>query len=572
MATILSAESTQHARNGAQKAIAFHPAKRIGDLSRIVDHDIEILKINLVQLHDGRDEARSSAWERLESAWETVRSELADDRVSSRLTGEVSPGTGAAPAAAEVDAPMTVVPTAPLAAKVLKWVTGVLGPSISTSIRQAARWSCEPARRVELRAAALNVSSFVSSTSLAGAKHVSKGWCGLHGIVRRQAQTCESTWSRLKGRWQTSKAARPQSTEITTSTGVIEVASLPATVTSLPPLNDTPVDFPTTGPDRVTFVQTVESADVMHRGNGSANFAQCHSGEVYSSAWEEGAQLRLESAIETAKSKLALIDGASRPILATTTMAQVDKPTTSSQDMPFVLEPLPWVLGALSPVISSRTMMHHGSYHSQCIESANRLARDHKKLAGKNSLEIVRWAFEHAHGTELLSTASEAWNHSFYWQCLTPGKKRPSGELGKALDRMFGNFSNFADKFALAGATHVGSGWLWLTVNGRKQVKILTTSGADCPEARGHTCLLAIDLWEHAYFLDHQNRRREYLDALIDRRLDWDFAEQRFCLFLQRESQVRRKTSFRAGDRKRGHRTGGTRQNGRVPIKRLLPS
>jgi hypothetical protein len=111
---------------------------------------------------------------------------------------------------------------------------------------------------------------------------------------------------------------------------------------------------------------------------------------------------------------------------------------------------------------------------------------------------------------------------------------------------MFGDFSNFADKFALAGATHLGSGWLWLTTNSRKQVRILTTSGADCPEAHGHTCLLAIDLWEHAYYLDHQNRRREYLDALIDRRLDWDFAEQRFCLFLQRESEVRRKTSFRA--------------------------
>jgi Fe-Mn family superoxide dismutase len=116
---------------------------------------------------------------------------------------------------------------------------------------------------------------------------------------------------------------------------------------------------------------------------------------------------------------------------------------------------------------------------------------------------------------------------------------------------MFGDFSNFADKFALAGATHVGSGWLWLTANSRKQVRILTTSDADCPEARGHTCLLAIDLWEHAYYLDHQNRRREYLDALIDRRLDWEFAEQRFRLVLQRETQARRKTSFRAGDRKR---------------------
>ena len=97
----------------------------------------------------------------------------------------------------------------------------------------------------------------------------------------------------------------------------------------------------------------------------------------------------------------------------------------------------------------------------------------------------------------------------------------------------------------------MGSGWLWLTANSRKQVRILTTSGAGCPEGRGRTCLLGIDLWEHAYFLDHQNRRLEYLDALIDRRLDWEFAEQRFGLVLQCETQARRKTSSRAGDRKR---------------------
>ena len=533
MATTLPAESTQHARDSAQKAMAFDHVQRIGGLSRIVDRDIEILKINLVQLHDGRYEARSSAWERLESAWETVRSELADDSASSPLTGDVS-RNGAAVAAAEVDAPMAVVPTVPLALIPLNWVTGVLGPAISSRTRQVVRWSREPARRAELRAAALKVWSFVSSAALAGAKHASNGWCGLEAVVKRQAESLESTWSRLEGKWQTWKAARSRSAEIEASAGAIEVDSL------------------NTDSDLVTFAQKIKPADVTHRGNGSTNLAQGDSGEAYSTAWEGGAQARLESAKETVKSKLALIDSASRPNLATSTMLQLDEPTASSPDMPFVLRPLPWVLGALSPVISARTMMmHHGSYYSQCIESANRLSRDYKKLAGKNPLEIVRWAREHARGTELLATASEAWNHSFYWQCLTPGKKRPSGELRKALYRMFGDFSSFADKFALAGVKHVGSGWLWLTANSRKQVRILTTSDADCPEARGHTCLLAIDLWEHAYYLDHQNRRREYLEALIDRRLDWEFAEQRFRLVLQRETQARRKTSFRAGDRKR---------------------
>ena len=223
MATILSAESTQHAQNGAQKAIAFHHAQRIGGLSRILERDIEILRVNLVQLHDGRDEARSSAWERLESAWETVRSELADDTASSPLTGDVSPGNGAAAAAAEVDAPVTVVPTVPLALRVLKWITGVLGPAISTRTRQAVRWACEPARRAELRAAALNVSSFVSSAALTGARHVSIGWCGLQGVVRNQAAALESTRLRLEGDLQTWKAARSHPAEIKASAGAIEV-------------------------------------------------------------------------------------------------------------------------------------------------------------------------------------------------------------------------------------------------------------------------------------------------------------------------------------------------------------
>ncbi len=546
MATILPAESTQHARNGAQKAMAFDHAQRIDGLSRIVDRDIEILKINLVQLHDDRSGARSSAWKRLENAWETVRSELADDSASNPLTVDVSPRNGGAVAAAEVDARITVVPTVPLALRVLNWVTGVLGPAISSRTGQVVHWTREPARRAQLRAAVFKVWSFFSSAALAGAKHVSYAWYGSQGFVRRQAESLEIRGSRLVGKWQTWRAARFQSAEIEASAGAIEFSLLADYTTALLPTADTPAAaVPNTSSDPGTFAQEGEPAD------SSTNFALDDSGGANSTAWEARMHVRLERAKQTVKSKLAPIEGASRPILATSPMAQLDEPMPSSRDMPFVFKPLPWVLGALSPVISSKTMMHHGSYHSQCIESANRLSRDHKKLAGKNPLEIVRWACEHARGTELLSTASEAWNHSFFWQSLTPGKKRPSGELGNAIERMFGDFSNFADKFALAGATHVGSGWLWLTATSRKQVRILTTSDADCPEARGHTCLLGIDLWEHAYYLDHQNRRREYLDALIDRRLDWEFAEQRFLLVPQRETQARRKASLRAGDRKR---------------------
>ena len=200
-----------------------------------------------VQLHDDRDGAWSSAWERLESAWDTIRSELADDSVSSPLTGHVSPGNGAATAAAEVDAPMAVVPTVPLARRPLNWVTGVLGPAISSRTGQVVRWSREPARRAELRAAALKVWSFASSAALAGAKHVSNGWCGLQGVARRQAESLESTWSRLKGEWQTWKAGRSQSTEIEASGGAIEVVHGSHATGLLPP-NDAPADLPNTVP------------------------------------------------------------------------------------------------------------------------------------------------------------------------------------------------------------------------------------------------------------------------------------------------------------------------------------
>ena len=181
MATTLPAASTQQARSGAQKELPFDHVRRIDGPSRIVDGDTEILQMNLVQLYDGRYEARSTAWDRLESAWKTVRPELADDSASSPLTEVVSPGNGAAVAAAEVDAPMAVVATVPLALRSPNWVTGVLGPAISSKARQVVRWSREPARRAELGAAALRVRGFVSSAALAGAKHASHGWCGFNG-------------------------------------------------------------------------------------------------------------------------------------------------------------------------------------------------------------------------------------------------------------------------------------------------------------------------------------------------------------------------------------------------------
>jgi Fe-Mn family superoxide dismutase len=201
----------------------------------------------------------------------------------------------------------------------------------------------------------------------------------------------------------------------------------------------------------------------------------------------------------------------------------------------------------LAPVVSSRAIqVHHGVHHATCIALANQLSRERQELAHKSAFDIVCWAREHARDTELFIATSEAWNHALLWQSLTPSRKRPEGELCRAIDDAFGNYSNLAGALARAGAAHVGSGWLWLVVNHRNQIKILTTSGTDSPEYRGIACLLAIDLWEHAYYFDHQNRRREYLDALIDRRLDWDFAAARYRLAFEQSANARRESRRRA--------------------------
>lgn len=205
----------------------------------------------------------------------------------------------------------------------------------------------------------------------------------------------------------------------------------------------------------------------------------------------------------------------------------------------FALEPLPWPAGALAPIISARTVQVHHWHYAKCVRSANKLAHEHRELADKSPLDIVRWAREHARDSKLFAASSEAWNHELLWHSLTPSRLRPDRELARAMAAAFGSYSEFADAFALAGAAHVGSGWLWLVANRRKQVRIVTTANTDSPEYRGSTCLLAVDLWEHAYYFDHQTSRLKYLRGVIDSRLDWTFATARYEVAMARRAAVR---------------------------------
>jgi hypothetical protein len=172
METTLPTTSTRHARHGTPQAMALDDVRRIGGLSRIVDRDIEILRMNLVQIHHGRYDTRSIAWERLESAWQTVRTELTDDNGSGPRNENDSPANGATGAVAEVAATVAVVPA----------VQSAPQP------RSLLRWPREVARRVELRNAGLKIRTLVSDAAAAGSKHVIAGWRRLHDLFKRRVQ------------------------------------------------------------------------------------------------------------------------------------------------------------------------------------------------------------------------------------------------------------------------------------------------------------------------------------------------------------------------------------------------
>ena len=185
----------------------------------------------------------------------------------------------------------------------------------------------------------------------------------------------------------------------------------------------------------------------------------------------------------------------------------------------FSLPPLPYAEDALAPVISAETLkLHHGKHHKKYIDTTNQLLE--KEPLKANSLEEV---VKSAKG-KLFNNAAQAWNHDFYWQSLSPKRRRPSGALLHRLEKDFGSYERFADSFGAAANGQFGSGWAWL-VDKDGKLAVLATSNADTPMAHGIKCLLTLDVWEHAYYVDYRNERERYVSAVLNR-LNWDFAEK----------------------------------------------
>jgi Fe-Mn family superoxide dismutase len=197
----------------------------------------------------------------------------------------------------------------------------------------------------------------------------------------------------------------------------------------------------------------------------------------------------------------------------------------SKQNGPFQLPALPWTENALAPVISADTIgFHYGKHHQGYVSKLN-AAADGGDWADLDLEGVIRHCQGKPELAGVFNNAAQVWNHTFYWESLTPGGESPSGELAERLDEDFGGLEAFQEAFGKAAARQFGSGWAWLVDDGGK-LRITTTSNADTPLTDGHRCLLTIDVWEHAYYLDYQNRRPAYLDAVMGL-LDWKRAAER---------------------------------------------
>jgi len=191
--------------------------------------------------------------------------------------------------------------------------------------------------------------------------------------------------------------------------------------------------------------------------------------------------------------------------------------------MAITLPDLPFNKNALAPHISEKTLeFHHGKHHNAYVEKTNSLIKG-TDLEGKDLETIIKKAAGDASKAALFNNAAQVWNHSFYWKCIKPGGGgKPTGAAAGLIDKEFGGYDKFVEKFKDAGVTQFGSGWAWLVLN-KDKAEITKTANADTPLAHGLKPILTVDVWEHAYYLDYQNRRPDYLGAFIEHLINWDF-------------------------------------------------
>jgi len=190
----------------------------------------------------------------------------------------------------------------------------------------------------------------------------------------------------------------------------------------------------------------------------------------------------------------------------------------------FELPPLPYDKSSLEPHMSARTLeFHHGKHHQAYVTALNGLVKD-TPLAAKSLEAIMKETAGDAAKAPVFNNAAQIWNHTFFWNSMKPnGGGAPVGELADRIARDFGSLEKFKEMFKQAAVGQFGSGWAWLVAE-RSELKIVKTANAMSPILDGHPPLLTCDVWEHAYYLDYQNRRSDFVQTFLDKLVNWEFA------------------------------------------------
>jgi Fe-Mn family superoxide dismutase len=191
---------------------------------------------------------------------------------------------------------------------------------------------------------------------------------------------------------------------------------------------------------------------------------------------------------------------------------------------PFDLPRLPFAESALAPFISANTLaVHHGKHHRGYVDTLNKLVAG-TAYADMLLERIVRATAGRPDEVAIFNNAAQCWNHTMYWHSLRPnGGGAPPASIKPLIESCFGGVDGCLKALAAAATRHFGSGWVWLVLD-NDLLKVVDTSNADVPSAHGQEPLLAIDVWEHSYYLDYQNRRSEHINAVLDKLINWSFA------------------------------------------------
>lgn len=192
---------------------------------------------------------------------------------------------------------------------------------------------------------------------------------------------------------------------------------------------------------------------------------------------------------------------------------------------PFKLPELPFESNDLEPNMSTRTLsFHHGKHHAAYVNNLNTLL-EQSDLQKKSLEDLISLTHNDKDNTGIFNNAAQVWNHSFFWHCLSPnGGGKPKGRVLDLIDDSFGSFEKFKEEFKKSATTQFGSGWAWLVEKDGK-LSIVKTANAETPITEGYKAILTCDVWEHAYYLDFQNKRPDYVDTFLDKLVNWEFAE-----------------------------------------------